>query len=73
MRTAFEGLWDNLINDDAVIGIMDFFSGVINGIDGLVSALGGAGGTLATFGGLFTRIFGDNIAKNVKEITHDIY
>jgi hypothetical protein len=62
MRAAFEGLWDNLISDDAVISIMDFFSGVISGIDGLVSALGGAGGTLLSFGSIFTRIFGDNIA-----------
>ena len=67
VRASWEGLWDSLINSDSFISILDGFSGLINLAEGLVDSLGGAGGTLAAFGGILTQIFKPQIAKTIND------
>jgi hypothetical protein len=72
VRASFEGLWDSLINSDSFITILDGFSSIINLVEKMVDGLGGAGGTLAMFGGILTKVFTPQIAQSVGSMASSI-
>jgi hypothetical protein len=72
VRASFEGLWDSLINSDSFITVLDGFASIIGLVEKLVDGLGGAGGTLAMFGGILGKVFTPQIAQSVGEITMGI-
>ena len=72
VRTSWEGLWDNLINSDSFISILDGFSTLIDMLDSLINGMGGAGGVLSSFGGLLLSTFSPQITKNIKEIGYSL-
>ena len=51
LRTAWEGLWDSLINSDSFTTILDGMASFVGMLEKMVDGIGGAGGVLTTFGG----------------------
>ena len=72
VRASWEGLWDNLINSDSFITILDGLSSVIELIDQMVSGFGGAGGVLLSFGGILTKVFNKQITQGLKDLTYSM-
>jgi hypothetical protein len=48
---------------------MDGLSSIVGLAEKLVDGLGGAGGTLAAFGGVLGRVFTPQIASTVSDVT----
>ena len=72
VRASWEGLWDNLINSDGFITILNGLSSIVNVLDGMVSGLGGAGGALLTFGGILTKVFNSQITSTISNAIYSI-
>lgn len=72
VRASWESLWDNLIDSDSFISILNFLSSLIDMTDSLVTGFGGAGGVLSTFGGILTKTFSPQIAKTIKDAAYSL-
>lgn len=68
VRASWEGLWDNLIDSESFITVLDMTSGLVGILDNMVTGLGGAGGALATFGGILTRVFNKQIVSTISDV-----
>jgi hypothetical protein len=49
--------------------VLDVIEKIINGIDDMISGLGGLKGVLSVASTLLLNTFGDNIVKNIQRIT----
>jgi hypothetical protein len=72
LRTAWEGLWDSLINSDSFTTILDGMASFVGMLEKMVDGIGGAGGVLTTFGGILTRVFNTQITNNVAGLVNGI-
>lgn len=70
VRASWEGLWDNLIDSEGFIAILDMTSGLVGILDNMVTGLGGAGGALATFGGILTKVFNKQIVSTISDVAY---
>lgn len=68
LQTSLEGLYDSLIDTDAINDLIDIFSTLVSGVEDFVDAIGGGGVALAALGAAFSGVFSDKIAKNVAPI-----
>ena len=74
VRTAFEHLWDAIIDEKALIGLTKGFAEVVDQIGNIVDAMGGMKGVLSAISFLITKslvgstqLFGQNIKQAVQE------
>lgn len=72
VRTAAQGIYDAIINEDVFIKLDDIFTHLLNGISGVVKGMGGMVPILGTIGGLITQRFAkemptmfNNMAQNL--------
>jgi hypothetical protein len=72
LRSAWEGLWDSLINSDSFTTILDGMASFVGMLEKMVDSVGGAGGVLASFGGILTRVFSSQITNNVAGLVSGI-
>ena len=72
VRTSWEGLWDNLIDSEGFITVLDMTSGLVGILDNMVTGLGGASGALLSFGGIMTKIFNKQIASGISDVAYGI-
>ena len=69
---AMEGLYNKIINDQAIIKLTDGLTGVVNAIDGIIDSFGGMTGTLTTLGGVFSAIFSKQITKSLDNAKNSV-
>lgn len=72
VRASWEGVWDSLINSDSFITVLDGISGLIGMLDTMVESFGGAGGTIALFGGLLGKAFTPQITKTIEDTAYNL-
>ena len=72
MKASMEGLWDSLIKSDTAVGVMDFFSTIISGVESIVDGLGGASGVLSVFGATLLKVFSPQISKTISDTAFNI-
>jgi hypothetical protein len=72
LRSAWEGLWDSLIQSDSFTSILDGLTTFVGMLESMVDGIGGAGGVLTTFGGILTRVFNTQITSNVAGLVNGI-
>ena len=72
VRASWEGLWDNLIDSEGFITVLDMTSGLVGILDNMVTGLGGAGGALLTFGGALTKVFNKQIASTISNVAYSV-
>lgn len=63
LETAKENFFDNLIDDDFMIDIIDFLAEAIEFVDNLVDNLGGVKGVILIISNILLRIYKQNFAK----------
>ena len=68
VRTATEGIYDALIDDQAIIKVTNVFAGFLDVINGLVAGFGGLKGIIPIVGALLMNSF----AKNAPQFLMDI-
>lgn len=65
VRASLESVYDKLINDDAVIGLMDGFSGVIDSVGLMTDEIDGFGNILVGVASIFVNKFSGKIAQEL--------
>ena len=65
LKASWEGLYDNLFDEDAIKGLADGLSFIIDKVSSLVSAFGGGGNALLALGSVALRVFDDQIARSL--------
>lgn len=65
VSAAAQGIWDDLIDDEGFIKILNVIEKIVTGIDWFIDSLGGLEGVLAAVGALLTKVFADKIAQGI--------
>lgn len=72
VKAATQGIYENLLNDEAFIDVLNIIEKILTYIDNLIDGLGGLGGVLTTVGALLTRAFSSQIAQSMTGIVNGI-
>ena len=65
VRAAWEGVWDSLLNDEALIKMTNSLAEVVKGIEQVVDTLGGLPGVALQVGTTLSTVFSKNIATGI--------
>lgn len=66
LKTAWERIFDSLIDNKGVNGIIDVLTGLTNGIANFTEAVGSGGNLLLMFGSIATKVFSQQLAKSIQ-------
>lgn len=72
VRAAWEAIYKNLVNDKAFISILKGFEKVLNGVDVLIKSLGGLKGVIFTLGAIATKVFHNQIAQSLTDLSYNL-
>ena len=68
VRAAMEGIYSKLVDDDFFIGLLNTIEKIISAVDGLIGSMGGFAGVLATVGAISTRVFSKQMAQGLRDM-----
>ena len=68
VQTSAEGMYDSLIDDQAIIKVTNVFAGFLDVINGLVAGFGGLKGLIPVVGALLLNSFSRNMPTFLKDI-----
>jgi hypothetical protein len=57
VQASIEGIYNKVLNDQAIIAITNGIADLIGAVDTLIERLGGMSGTLSTLGGIGINVF----------------
>lgn len=72
VKAATQGIYEDLLNDEAFIDVLNIIEKILTYVDNLIDGLGGLGGVLTTVGVLLTRAFSAQIAQGITSMTNSI-
>ena len=72
VKAATQGIYEDLLNDEAFIDVLNAIEKILTYVDNLIDGLGGLGGVLTTIGVLLTRTFSSQIAQSMTGIVNGI-
>ena len=72
VKAAAEEIYNDLLNDDFFITILDGFKLFLNEINATIDAMGGLKGVLIAVGALVTNIFKQELANEINRISRNI-
>ena len=72
VKAAIQGIYEDLLNDEAFIDVLNTIEKILTYVDNLIDGLGGLGGVLTTIGALLTRAFSSQIAQSMTGIVNGI-
>lgn len=72
VKAATQGIYEDLLNDEAFIDVLNTIEKILTYVDNLIDGLGGLGGVLTTIGALLTRAFSSQIAQSMTGIVNGI-
>ena len=72
VKASLEGIYGNLINDQALIKMTNMLADFVGGIENVIEGLGGLPGVLATIGNVATTIFRSKIAASFNSMAKSI-
>lgn len=72
VKAATQGIYEDLLDDEAFIDVLNIIEKILTYIDNLIDGLGGLGGVLTTVGALLTRAFSSQIAQSMTGIVNGI-
>ncbi len=72
VRAAWEAIYKDLVNDKAFISILKNFEKVLSGVDLLIKSLGGLKGVIFTLGAIATKVFHNQIAQSLTDLSYNL-
>ena len=72
VKAATQGIYEDLLNDEAFIDVLNTIEKILTYVDNLIDGLGGLGGVLTTIGALLTRAFSSQIAQSITGMVNGI-
>ena len=72
LSVAGEKVFDNLIDSESTKKLIDFISGLVEGLGELVEGFGGLAGILPSVGALLTNLFNAQLSKGMKGLGNNI-
>lgn len=72
VEAAAQSIYQSLINDDFFIGLLDGFEKVLTFVDKLIDNVGGLKGVLSSLGLILTKVFSDQMAKSLTNLSYNI-
>ena len=68
VQASLEAIYDKLINDDAVIGLMDGFGGVVDSLGLMIDEVGGFGNIIIGVASIFVNKFSGKISQELSRL-----
>lgn len=72
VRASWEGVWDSLLNDEALIKMTNGLADVVSGIESVVDGFGGLPGVIAQVASVITTVFQTKIASSINGVIGNI-
>jgi hypothetical protein len=72
VRAAMEGVFQQLLNDDFFIGVLNAIEKIVSAVDGLIRSMGGFGGAVATVGAITTKVFSKQMAQGLRDMAYSL-
>ena len=72
VEAAAQSIYQSLINDDFFIGLLNGFEKVLTFVDKLIDNVGGLKGVLSSLGMILTKVFSDQMAKSLTNLSYNI-
>lgn len=67
-KASMEGIFNQIINDQAIIKITNVFADLTDGIGDVIEGLGGIGGTFLSLGSIASKVFKDKIIVHTNDV-----
>ena len=67
-----EGIYSKLVDDDFFIGLLNIIEKIISAVNGLIGSMGGFAGVLATVGAISTRVFSKQMAQGLRDMAYNL-
>lgn len=72
VKAATEDIFQDLIDDDFFIALLDGFEKVLSLLDQFIDSIGGLPGVLSLVSGLMLKIFGNQAAESIRNISYGL-
>ena len=72
VEAAAQGIYDNLINDEGFINILNSLEKILSFVDMLIDSLGGLSGVLSTVGVILTKVFADQMSRGLTDLAYNV-
>ena len=72
LQAATERIYKSLIDSEGLNGLIDIFTGLVEGVANYTEALGGSKSALNQFSGIALKVFGKSLSKEISTIALDI-
>lgn len=72
VKAALEGIYSTLIDDKSFIDVLNTVEKIITYFDNLIDTVGGLSGVLTTLGAILTRVFSNQLAQSISNMSYSI-
>lgn len=72
VRAAWEAIWNDLINDDFFITLLNGAEDALHAIDDIIDSMGGLKGVVLLVGNALTTVFSQEIANEINRLASNI-
>ena len=72
VRAAAESIYKNLINDEAIIDLLNGFEKILTTIDRTIDGLGGFNGAISALGAIFFKVFSKQISEGLNNFRYNL-
>lgn len=66
-QAAIEGIYSTILNDQAIIKMINGLADLTTGLNNVIEGFGGLGGVITTLGGLAMRVFKQQISSSIDD------
>ncbi|MBO7536416.1 MAG: phage tail tape measure protein, partial [Bacilli bacterium] len=72
VKAAAQSIYQDLLNDDFFITLLNTFAKIISGIDSVIDSMGGLKGVLWGIGALISQVYSESMAKGIDNMIFNI-
>ena len=72
VKAAAQSIYQDLLNDDFFITLLNTFAKIISGIDSIIDSMGGLKGVLWGVGALLSQVYGESMARSIDNMIFNI-